>query len=59
MIQTPADGCIFCAYCGHVHLPSLADRLDRAERAIAELQRTAREFWGFAPSADLDLMDLQ
>jgi hypothetical protein len=38
--------------------PTPEDRIERCERAIAEMQRHLREYIGFAPSADLDLIDL-
>jgi hypothetical protein len=34
------------------------DRIERLERIVAELQRHLREFNGFAPSRELDLIDL-
>jgi hypothetical protein len=41
-----------------VENPTLEDRIERAERAISEIQHQLMEL-GFAPSRELDLIDLR
>lgn len=38
--------------------PTPADRIERCERAIAEIQRCLHGMGVFAPSRELDLIDL-
>jgi hypothetical protein len=38
--------------------PTLEERVERAERAIAEMQRCLHGMGVFAPSRELDLIDL-
>jgi hypothetical protein len=59
--------CVECSGEYGQHLPgcpmldsrlTAEDRIERLERIVAELQRHLREFNGFAPSRELDLIDL-